>query len=162
MTTCREFHWTRHGGFPMLAIGLTALLLVGCARPTQPPPAPQEAVRPNPLDLVDQICIRSLNDDIAFVRELIAPGFLEHASGARHAALPETELIVLMHQLRLCRPVSLHKTDHPDRVTVGLVGVKDNTVRQFRMEMTYDAQRGWQIAGSLYDEKPIEKSGSAH
>ena len=144
--------------FPMAAFLLALALLGGCVKPGTPASTEPQPTRPNPLDVVDQICIRALSDDAAFLRERLAADFLDHATGERHAALPEPQLIALMHQLRMCRPTSLHKTDQADRVSVRLVGVKDNQVRQFSLDMIYDGHRGWLIAGSLYAEKPLSET----
>ncbi len=144
--------------FRTTAFLFSAVLLGGCTKPDTIASSAPQPIRPSPLDVVDQLCIRSLSDDVVFLRERLAPDFLDHATGQRHTSLPEPQLIALMHQLRMCRPTSLHKTDQADRVSVCLVGVKDNTVRQFSLDLVYDEHRGWLIAGSLYGEKPLSET----
>jgi hypothetical protein len=132
---------------------LLAALLLGCLSPNKP--EAQAAAEQSPTAAFDEICSRSLADDLQFVRGKISPQLLVQAAG--EAAGPRADQFVreMMVALRVCRPLAEEKGAAAGKVVLQVAGVKESSVRQYSIDLTHDQQHGWQIASKLYGEKPI-------
>ena len=131
---------------------LLAASLLGCLAPNKPA---AKAAEQSPTAAFDEICSRSLADDLQFVRGKILPQLLVQAAG--EAAGPRADQLVreMMVALRVCRPLAEEKGAAAGKVVLQVAGVKESSVRQYSIDLTHDQQHGWQIASKLYGEKPI-------
>jgi hypothetical protein len=133
---------------------LFAALLLGCLSPNKPDA--QAATEKTPMAAFDEVCSRSLADDLDFVRGKISPQLLTQAAG--EAAGPRADQFVreMMIALRVCRPLVEEKGAAAGKVVLQVAGVKESSVRQYSIDLTHDQEHGWQIASKLYGEKPIQ------
>jgi hypothetical protein len=135
------------------AASLLAASLLGCSAPNKPGTAP--AAKSGPIAVFDDVCARSLTDDAEFVRSKIAPQLLMQEAGGPSGPRADKFVRDMMDLWRVCRPIQEEKGGSADKVILLVAGVKESTVRQYRIDMSRDQQHGWQIASKLYDEKPI-------
>lgn len=138
-------------------IGSAALLLaaslLGCLGPSKP--EAQAAAETSPMAAFDEICSRSLSDDLEFVRGKISPQLLTEAAGEASGPRADQFVREMMVSLRVCRPLEEQKGATAEKAVLLVAGVKESSVRQYSIDMVHDKQHGWQIAGKLYGEKPI-------
>ena len=120
----------------------------GCAAPA----------RPDPMEVFREICNRSLNEDVEYVRGRLSPALLA-AAGGHGAKVKGDEFVrALMHELQVCRPTRWEELSSPDKVVIEVAGVKKSTVCLFRIDMIYDGKHGWRLASRLYGERPLKPS----
>lgn len=132
----------------VLLVGGGGLFVWGC----------QAAPRGVPLDVVAEVCERSLHDDVDFVRKRISPALLLEASGGEGKEENDAFVRSFMRELRVCRPQRWEEGETPDQAVVEVAGRKDARIRVFSVDMTYDKTHGWQLASRLYGERPLGSS----
>jgi hypothetical protein len=130
----------------MLLVGGAGVLVCGC----------QAASRGVPLDVVAEVCQRSLDNDVDYVRGRISPALLPEASGEEGKEEREAFVRSFMRELQVCKPQRWEEGETPDKAVVELAGRKDARVRVFSVDMTYDKAHGWQLASRLYGERPLD------
>ncbi len=132
----------------VLLVGGGGLWVWGC----------QAAPRGVPLDVVAEVCRRSLDNDVDYVRGRISPALLLEASGGEGEEERDAFVRSFMRELQVCRPQRWEEGETPDKAVVEVAGRKDARIRVFSVDMTYDKAHGWQLASRLYGERPLDSS----
>ena len=133
---------------------MAGILLCGCAEPAKPDPAQASEKPVAPDAAFNEICNRSLNDDLAFVKSRLSPELLAQLGGAAS----DQAVRGLMDELRTCRAVSVLETAQGGRVILQVARGQSGGVFTCRADMVPDAQGGWLLVGKLYDAQPLDQA----
>ena len=143
----------------MMAAGVWVagnLFLAGCTAPTKPEPAPAQKTA-TPVEAFNEICSRSLNDDLAYVRGRISPGLLQQLNNPQGGPTGDQAVKAFMDELRMCQATSFEKTAPSGRAMVQVARGQPGVVRLFQADMIQDERGNWQLASKLYGERPLPK-----
>lgn len=136
--------------FGVLALAVLAAL-PGCAAPG----------RPDPMQAFDELTKRSLSEDAAYVKAHLSPAFVAEQKTKGVSAESDGYVRDLMGELQLCRPLSLRKTEDPNRVTVEAARVQTGSIMQGKFDLAFDPQGGWMLVRRIYDVRPFESGAKA-
>lgn len=158
--TTRIASWTRAWSWIAAATAaglflMAGVLLTGCAEPAKPDPDPAPvAEQPvTPEAAFNEICNRSLSDDLSFVKSRLSPLFVEQLGGPAD----DQPVRKLMDELRTCRAVSILDATQAGKVTLQVAQGQTGIVRLFRVDLIQNPDGGWLLAGRPYDEQPLPK-----
>ncbi len=145
-----------HGGWLATALAVVVFASVsGCASPSGSEP---DVVKQGPIAAFAEMRMRSLTNDMDFMRGRLSPAFLKLA-GVEPGAAPSSELVKgVMSRLQVCSaPWSCEPPNDATKVVLEVAGLKQSTVRRFRVNLAFDEKHGWQLASDLYDERPLDE-----